>query len=71
MSNFRLQNKTAAARGKRDNNDQQCRRCLSTLHFNKKKTQPVKIKAVQINMRVIFHDNDILDDSHQVCSVNL
>jgi len=48
LSNFCLQNKTAAARGKRDNDGQQCRQCLSTLHLHKKKTKaphPVKIKA--------------------------
>ena len=32
LSNFCLQNKTAAADGKCDNGDQQCRRCLYTLH---------------------------------------
>jgi len=33
-----LQNKTAEARGKRDNDDQKCRRCLSTLHLHKNST---------------------------------
>jgi len=39
---------------------------LSTLHLpTKKASQPVKIKAkaMQINMRVIFHKNAILKDS--------
>jgi len=45
LSNFCLLKKTIAAHGKRDNDDQQCPRCLSTLHLHKKKTQPVKIKV--------------------------
>ena len=39
LSNFCLQNKTAAAHRKCDYDDQQCRRWLSTLHFHKKKTK--------------------------------
>ena len=41
---------------------------MQAMSFNfayaQKETQPVKIKA-QMNMCVIFHDNDILNDSHK------
>ena len=70
LSNFCLKNKN---HGKRDNDDQQCRRCLSTLHVHKKKTQPVtiKVKACANKYACCTSWQWYFKWFTQVCSVNL
>ena len=57
LSNFCLQDKTATARGKCDNDDLQCRDVFQLCNSTKKReeaSQPLTIKAKpsQINMRI-------------------
>ena len=68
-----LQNKTAVACGKRDNDDQQCGDVVQLKHLHKKKTKaphPVKIK---VKARANKYARYILWFKWftQVCSVNL
>ena len=57
---------TAAARKKRDNDDHDVfQPCMIKIRKQKLHNlyEKIKAKAVQINMRVIFHKNDILNVS--------